>query len=87
MSCFTLQGYSVEKHFYGSDPPKTAPTPERVLWTTGLRVGSALPVLCFRYTRTGFFWEQYDDKTGQGRRSHPFTGWTALILAIMAEEY
>jgi mannosyl-oligosaccharide glucosidase len=43
--------------------------------------------LCFRYTRTGFFWEQYDDKTGQGRRSHPFTGWTALILAIMAEEY
>lgn len=32
---------------------------------------------------TGFFWEQYDDKTGQGKRSRAFTGWTACIILLM----
>lgn len=29
--------------------------------------------------RTGAVWEQYDPFTGEGARSHPFTGWTALV--------
>ena len=37
------------------------------------------------YHRTGFFWEQYDDQSGEGIRGHPFCGWTALVLNIMAE--
>lgn len=39
------------------------------------------------YEKTGFFWEQYDDVTGKGIRGHPFTGWTSLIVNIMAELY
>ncbi|KAI3327053.1 glycoside hydrolase family 63 protein [Xylariaceae sp. AK1471] len=35
------------------------------------------------WTKTGFFWEQYDDKTGEGKRSRAFTGWTACIVLLM----
>ncbi|KAL9328876.1 hypothetical protein ACSQ67_003879 [Phaseolus vulgaris] len=39
------------------------------------------------YQETGFLWEQYDQNSGEGKGSHPFTGWTSLVVLIMAEEY
>jgi mannosyl-oligosaccharide glucosidase len=45
------------------------------------------------YERTGYLWEQYNgnvyDKAhyGKGQRCHPFSGWTALVVNIMAEKF
>lgn len=38
------------------------------------------------YYKSGFIYEQYDAKTGEGRRCKPFTGWTALVAMLMGQE-
>ncbi|KAF3687732.1 Mannosyl-oligosaccharide glucosidase [Channa argus] len=40
-----------------------------------------------QYLETGYVWEQYNDTTGRGQGSHPFTGWSALAVLMMAEQY
>ncbi|XP_065653439.1 uncharacterized protein LOC136071856 [Hydra vulgaris] len=39
-----------------------------------------------QYKRTGYIWEQYDDSSGVGQGCYPFTGWSALVTLMMAEE-
>lgn len=39
------------------------------------------------YKQTGYLWEQYDQKKGNGKGARPFTGWTSLVVLIMAESY
>uniref|UniRef100_A0A914QJA4 mannosyl-oligosaccharide glucosidase n=1 Tax=Panagrolaimus davidi TaxID=227884 RepID=A0A914QJA4_9BILA len=39
------------------------------------------------FNQTGFIWEHYNDKNGNGEGTRPFTGWSALVLAIMADDY
>ena len=41
--------------------------------------------LVAQYGRTGYVWEQYSDTDGEGKGSHPFTGWTALLVLLAAE--
>lgn len=36
------------------------------------------------WEETGFAWEQYNPDTGKGQRTQHFTGWTSLVVKIMA---
>ncbi|EFN77469.1 mannosyl-oligosaccharide glucosidase GCS1 isoform X2 [Harpegnathos saltator] len=40
-----------------------------------------------QYRETGYLWENYDNDRGAGKGSHPFTGWTSLVVLLMAEMY
>ncbi|XP_031842800.1 mannosyl-oligosaccharide glucosidase isoform X2 [Nomia melanderi] len=40
-----------------------------------------------QYKRSGYVWENYADVHGEGKGSHPFTGWTSLVVLLMAEIY
>jgi mannosyl-oligosaccharide glucosidase len=40
-----------------------------------------------QYKATGFIYEQYNDKTGEGKGCKPFTGWSALVVLMMGEIY
>ena len=35
------------------------------------------------WARTGLFWEQYNNVTGEGQRSRAFTGWTACVILLL----
>ncbi|KAL2039100.1 hypothetical protein N7G274_008149 [Stereocaulon virgatum] len=37
-----------------------------------------------QWEKTGFAWEQYNPETGEGQRTQHFTGWTSLVVKIMA---
>ncbi|XP_038034801.2 mannosyl-oligosaccharide glucosidase [Anas platyrhynchos] len=40
-----------------------------------------------QYADSGYLWEHYSDSSGAGQGSHPFTGWSALVVLVMAEDY
>ncbi|CAG2168886.1 unnamed protein product [Oppiella nova] len=39
------------------------------------------------YERSGFVWETYNDMSGTGQHSHPFVGWSGVVVLIMSEHY
>lgn len=48
---------------------------------------NVLATVVGNYRRRGFLFEQYSDGDGEGKGSHPFTGWTALAVLVMGETY
>ena len=70
-------------HYAGLDGPhqSTAGTAYRELRAALL--GNVIRV----YQQSGFPWENYNDVDGGGKGSHPFTGWTALVVLVAAEMY
>ncbi|KAF2137265.1 glycoside hydrolase family 63 protein [Aplosporella prunicola CBS 121167] len=36
------------------------------------------------WEETGFAWEQYDPDSGKGQRTQHFTGWTSLVVKVLA---
>ncbi|KAF2073129.1 hypothetical protein CYY_005571 [Polysphondylium violaceum] len=39
-----------------------------------------------QFQETGFIYEQYDPITGEGKRIHPFNGWTSLVTLLLSEK-
>ena len=74
-------------HHYKQQQPQLHPTAKRAASLYHQLRRNVLATVLGGYHRTGFFWEQYDDRTGNGISGHPFSGWTALVVNIMAETY
>ncbi|KAG6115979.1 hypothetical protein E4U13_002218 [Claviceps humidiphila] len=48
--------------------------------------GNLVETIYRSWEDTGFAWEQYDPETGAGQRTQHFTGWTSLVVKVMAME-
>ena len=48
---------------------------------------NVLATIVGNYDKTGFLWENYGDDNAGGKGSHPFTGWTALVVLIAGQQY
>lgn len=71
-------------HRYRGEPgPAAAPAAELYSRLRGALLGN----MAAAYGGSGFLWENYDDRTGQGTGTKPFTGWSALSLLVLSERY
>lgn len=70
----------------GHQRPPTA-AQERALTVAAELRDRVVKTVYRNYQQTGFAWEQYDDKTGKGRHSRAFTGWTACVIMLMGLEF
>lgn len=71
-------------HHYATQPGPYSEDAKRIY--TELRHNVVRNIIN-QYKRSGYIWEQYNDTTGEGSGCKPFTGWSALVVLIMAEQY
>lgn len=71
--------------------PRVYPMPEPV--RTKIRKAyhdlhqSLVDLVVNSHSATGFIWETYNGTDGKGFNNHPFTGWSALLVNVLAELY
>lgn len=53
---------------------------------TALRA-NVLNTVASKLAQNGYLYESYDDRTGEGKGTRPFAGWTALVALIASEQY
>ena len=58
-------------HYYAEQPGPHAAKAKEVY---GQLRSNVLNNIVRQYNATGYLWENYDDETGRGKGSHPFTG-------------
>ncbi|KUI59419.1 hypothetical protein VP1G_06690 [Cytospora mali] len=68
-------------------PKPPTPAQEKALSLAADLRDRVIKVVYKSYQRTGFVWEQYDDKAGHVRHSRAFTGWTACVIMLMGLEF
>ena len=73
------------KHY--ADIAQDAPLRERLRGVYAKLRQAVISNVINEYRKTGYVWEQYNDKTGQGQGCRPFTGWSALVVLMMGETY
>ncbi|EDO39813.1 predicted protein [Nematostella vectensis] len=71
-------------HFYGNTPGPYRSFAKEIY---GELRRNLIGNIYRQYVTSGFVWEQYDDGTGRGKGTHPFTGWSSLVVLMMAEQY
>lgn len=71
-------------HYYSQIP---GPYRDLAYEIYGSLRGNVVTNVVKEYRRTGYLWEHYSDITGEGEGCHPFTGWTSLVLLMMAEQF
>lgn len=73
--------------FSSKTDPETAKAAQKLYATLRQNI---INNMVSEYKRTGYIWEQYDvapSNEAKGKGSHPFTGWSSLIVLMMAEKY
>ena len=63
-------------HYYAGEPGPHAAKAKEVY---GKLRSNVLNNIVRQYNTTGYLWENYDDETGRGKGSHPFTGCGSCI--------
>lgn len=71
-------------YHYGSEPGPYSEDAKRIY--TELR-HNVVRNIFNQYKKSGYIWEQYNDASGEGSGCKPFTGWSALVVLIMSEQY